>query len=148
MKKNILFILIFLTFSCKLTPITKISGIQNLDEKLKSIEIGKSNKNDVREVLGYSVVFEPANENIWYYMEIQESRNFFGKKIIIKNLFVVLEFDNKSILLKKEIYTPGDIDKDIFAKEITESKTIDKNFIKDFLNSTRKRMQSSKKSKN
>ena len=148
MKKNILFILIFLTFSCKLTPITKISGIQNLDEKLKSIEIGRSNKNDVRELLGYSVVFEPDNENIWYYMEIQESRNFFGKKIILKNLFVVLEFDNKSILLKKEIYTPGDIDKDIFAKEITESKTIDKNFIKDFLNSTRKRMQSSKKSKN
>jgi len=148
MKKNILFILIFVTFSCKLTPITKIFGIQNLDEKLKSIEIGRSNKNDVRELLGYSVVFEPDNENIWYYMEIQESRNFFGKKIIIKNLFVVLEFDNKSILLKKEIYTPGDIDKDIFAKEITESKTIDKNFIKDFLNSTRKRMQSSKKSKN
>ena len=148
MKKNILFILIFVTFSCKLTPITKISGIQNLDEKLKSIEIGKSNKNDVRELLGYSVVFEPANENIWYYMEIQESRNFFGKKIILKNLFVVLEFDNKSILLKKKIYKPGDIDKDIFTKEITESKTIDKNFIKDFLNSTRKRMQSSKKSKN
>ena len=148
MKKITLFILILFTFSCKLTPVNKISGIQNLDEKLKSIEIGKSNKNDIREVLGYSVAFEPDNENIWYYMEIQEGRNFFGKKIILKNLFVVLEFDNKSILLKKEIYKPGDIDKDIFTKEITDSKTIDKNFVKDFLSSTRKRLQSAKKSKN
>src|SRR6056300_811407 len=104
MKKTLLIILIFLTFSCKLTPVNKISGIQNIEEKIKKIDVGKSNKNDIIEILGYSIVSEPNNENIWYYMEMQETSNFFGKKKITKELVLVLEFDNRSILYKKEIY--------------------------------------------
>jgi len=148
MNKTHLIILIFLTFSCKLTPVNKISGIQNLEEKIKKIEIGKSNKNDIIKTLGYSVAYEPNNENIWYYMEMQETRNFFGKKKITKELVLVLEFDNKSILYKKEIYDSNNKNQIFFDKDKTISRTIDKNFVKDFLSSTRKRLQSAKKSKN
>ena len=148
MNKTHLIILIFLTFSCKLTPVNKISGIQNLEEKIKKIEIGKSNKNDIIKTLGYSVAYEPNNENIWYYMEMQETRNFFGKKKITKELVLVLEFDNKSILYKKEIYDSNNKNQIFFDEDKTISRTIDKNFVKDFLSSTRKRLQSAKKSKN
>ena len=148
MNKTHLIILIFLTFSCKLTPVNKISGIQNLEEKIKKIEIGKSNKNDIIKTLGYSVAYEPNNENIWYYMEMQETRNFFGKKKITKELVLVLEFDNKSILYKKEIYDSNKRNQIFFDEDKTISRTIDKNFVKDFLSSTRKRLQSAKKSKN
>jgi len=148
MKKTILIILIFLTFSCKLTPVNKISGIQNIEEKIKKIDIGKSNKNDIIKILGYSIVSEPNNENIWYYMEMQETRNFFGKKKITKELVLVLEFDNRSILYKKEIYDSNNKNQIFFDEDKTVSRTIDKNFVKDFLSSTRKRLQSAKKSKN
>ena len=148
MKKTILIILIFLTFSCKLTPVNKISGIQNMEEKIKKIDVGKSNKNDIIEILGYSIVSEPNNENIWYYMEMQETRNFFGKKKITKELVLVLEFDNRSILYKKEIYDSNNKNQVFFDEDKTVSRTIDKNFVKDFLSSTRKRLQSAKKSKN
>ena len=148
MKKTILIILIFLTFSCKLTPVNKISGIQNIEEKIKKIDIGKSNKNDIIKILGYSIASEPDNENIWYYMEMQETRNFFGKKKITKELVLVLEFDNRSILYKKEIYDSNNKNQIFFDEEKTVSRTIDKNFVKDFLSSTRKRLQSAKKSKN
>jgi len=148
MKKTLLIILIFLTFSCKLTPVNKISGIQNIEEKIKKIDIGKSNKNDIIKILGYSIVSEPNNENIWYYMEMQETRNFFGKKKITKELVLVLEFDNRSILYKKEIYDSNNKNQIFFDEDKTVSRTIDKNFIKDFLSSTRKRLQSAKKSKN
>jgi outer membrane protein assembly factor BamE (lipoprotein component of BamABCDE complex) len=148
MKKTILIILIFLTFSCKLTPVNKISGIQNIEEKIKKIDVGKSNKNDIIEILGYSIVSEPNNENIWYYMEMQETRNFFGKKKITKELVLVLEFDNRSILYKKEIYDSNNKNQIFFDEDKTVSRTIDKNFVKDFLSSTRKRLQSAKKSKN
>ena len=148
MKKTLLIILIFLTFSCKLTPINKISGIQNIEEKIKKIDIGKSNKNDIIKILGYSIASEPNNENIWYYMEIQETRNFFGKKKITKELVLVLEFDNRSILYKKEIYDSNNKNQIFFDEDKTVSRTINKNFIKDFLSSTRKRLQSAKKSKN
>ena len=148
MKKTVLIILIFLTFSCKLTPINKISGIQNIEEKIKKIDIGKSNKNDIIKILGYSIASEPNNENIWYYMEIQETRNFFGKKKITKELVLVLEFDNRSILYKKEIYDSNNKNQIFFDEDKTVSRTIDKNFVKDFLSSTRKRLQSAKKSKN
>ena len=148
MKKTILIILIFLTFSCKLTPVNKISGIQNMEEKIKKIDVGKSNKNDIIEILGYSIVSEPNNENIWYYMEMQETRNFFGKKKITKELVLVLEFDNRSILYKKEIYDSNNKNQIFFDEDKTVSRTIDKNFVKDFLSSTRKRLQSAKKSKN
>jgi len=148
MKKTLLIILIFLTFSCKLTPVNKISGIQNIEEKIKKIDIGKSNKNDIIKILGYSIVSEPNNENIWYYMEMQETRNFFGKKKITKELVLVLEFDNRSILYKKEIYDSNNKNQIFFDEDKTVSRTIDKNFVKDFLSSTRKRLQSAKKSKN
>ena len=148
MKKTLLIILIFLTFSCKLTPVNKISGIQNIEEKIKKIDVGKSNKNDIIEILGYSIVSEPNNENIWYYMEMQETRNFFGKKKITKELVLVLEFDNRSILYKKEIYDSNNKNQIFFDEDKTVSRTIDKNFVKDFLSSTRKRLQSAKKSKN
>ena len=148
MKKTVLIILIFLTFSCKLTPVNKISGIQNIEEKIKKIDIGKSNKNDIIKILGYSIVSEPNNENIWYYMEMQETRNFFGKKKITKELVLVLEFDNRSILYKKEIYDSNNKNQIFFDEDKTVSRTIDKNFVQDFLSSTRKRLQSAKKSKN
>ena len=148
MKKTILIILIFLTFSCKLTPVNKISGIQNIEEKIKKIDVGKSNKNDIIKILGYSIASEPNNENIWYYMEMQETRNFFGKKKITKELVLVLEFDNRSILYKKEIYDSNNKNQIFFDEDKTVSRTIDKNFVKDFLSSTRKRLQSAKKSKN
>ena len=148
MKKTVLIILIFLTFSCKLAPVNKISGIQNIEEKIKKIDVGKSNKNDIIEILGYSIVSEPNNENIWYYMEMQETRNFFGKKKITKELVLVLEFDNRSILYKKEIYDSNNKNQIFFDEDKTVSRTIDKNFVKDFLSSTRKRLQSAKKSKN
>ena len=148
MKKTLLIILIFLTFSCKLTPVNKISGIQNIEEKIKKIDIGKSNKIDIIKILGYSIASEPNNENIWYYMEIQETRNFFGKKKITKELVLVLEFDNRSILYKKEIYDSNNKNQIFFDEDKTVSRTIDKNFVKDFLSSTRKRLQSAKKSKN
>ena len=148
MKKTILIILIFLTFSCKLTPVNKISGIQNIEEKIKKIDVGKSNKNDIIKILGYSIASEPDNENIWYYMEMQETRNFFGKKKITKELVLVLEFDNRSILYKKEIYDSNNKNQIFFDEDKTVSRTIDKNFVKDFLSSTRKRLQSAKKSKN
>jgi len=148
MKKTLLIILIFLTFSCKLTPVNKISGIQNIEEKIKKIDIGKSNKNDIIKILGYSIVSEPNNENIWYYMEMQETRNFFGKKKITKELVLVLEFDNRSILYKKEIYDSNNKNQIFFDEDKTVSRTIDKNFVQDFLSSTRKRLQSAKKSKN
>jgi outer membrane protein assembly factor BamE (lipoprotein component of BamABCDE complex) len=148
MKKTLLIILIFLTFSCKLTPVNKISGIQNIEEKIKKIDVGKSNKNDIIKILGYSIASEPDNENIWYYMEMQETRNFFGKKKITKELVLVLEFDNRSILYKKEIYDSNNKNQIFFDEDKTVSRTIDKNFVKDFLSSTRKRLQSAKKSKN
>ena len=148
MKKTILIILIFLTFSCKLTPVNKISGIQNIEEKIKKIDVGKSNKNDIIKILGYSIASEPNNENIWYYMEMQETRNFFGKKKITKELVLVLEFDNRSILYKKEIYDSNNKNQIFFDEDKTVSRAIDKNFVKDFLSSTRKRLQSAKKSKN
>ena len=148
MKKTVLIILIFLTFSCKLTPVNKISGIQNIEEKIKKIDVGKSNKNDIIKILGYSIASEPDNEKIWYYMEMQETRNFFGKKKITKELVLVLEFDNRSILYKKEIYDSNNKNQVFFDEDKTVSRTIDKNFVKDFLSSTRKRLQSAKKSKN
>ena len=81
-------------------------------------------------------------------MEMQETRNFFGKKKITKELVLVLEFDNRSILYKKEIYDSNNKNQIFFDEDKTVSRTINKNFIKDFLSSTRKRLQSAKKSKN
>tara|TARA_B110000305_G_C19078237_1_gene464971 strand:+ start:274 stop:573 length:300 start_codon:yes stop_codon:yes gene_type:complete len=77
------------------------SGVLNLDKRANLILPGTSNKNDVIRLLGETVLKENPNEKKWSYIETIEKKTL-GKRQIIKNTMLILEFDNRGILQKKK----------------------------------------------
>ena len=133
----------FLTFgllSCSFKPIVTSSGNLNLDKKIDLILPGTTNKNDVVRLLGETLLKEEPNNNKWAYIETIEKKTF-GKKKIIKNTLLILDFDNRGILITKKILNKNKFKKITFDKSETKSFGLDNSFSKRIFSSVRKRAQ-------
>ena len=128
-------------FSCSLTPNTKVSGVANLEKKQEALVIGVTNKNDTIGYLGEAILKEYPGDNSWAYIETSEKKNIFGKKKIIKNNVLILEFNQRGVLAGKYILNINDINKLDLDKDITNTNALDDSFSKKFFGSVRKRLQ-------
>ena len=138
---SLVLICLFL-FSCSLTPNIKVSGVANLEKKQEVLVIGVSNKNDVISYLGESILKESPGDDSWAYIESSEIKNIFGKRKIIKNNVLLLEFNQRGVLAGKHILNINDINKLDLDKDITNTSALNDSFSKKFFGSLRKRMQS------
>ena len=129
-------------FSCSLTPNIKVSGVANLEKKQEALVIGVTNKNDTIGYLGEAILKEYPGDNSWAYIETSEKKNIFGKKKIIKNNVLILEFNQRGVLAGKYILNINDINKLDLDKDITNTNALNDSFSKKFFGSLRKRMQS------
>ena len=128
-------------FSCSLTPNIKVSGVANLEKKQEALVIGVTNKNDTIGYLGETILKEYPGDNSWAYIETSEKKNIFGKKKIIKNNVLLLEFNQRGVLAGKYILNINDINKLDLDKDITNTNALDDSFSKKFFGSMRKRLQ-------
>ena len=128
-------------FSCSLTPNIKVSGVANLEKKQEALVIGVTNKNDTIGYLGEAILKEYPGDNSWAYIETSEKKNIFGKKKIIKNNVLLLEFNQRGVLAGKHILNINDINKLDLDKDITNTNALDDSFSKKFFGSVRKRLQ-------
>ena len=128
-------------FSCSLTPNIKVSGVANLEKKQEALVIGVTNKNDTIRYLGEAILKEYPGDNSWVYIETSEKKNIFGKKKIIKNNVLLLEFNQRGVLAGKHILNINDINKLDLDKDITNTNALDDSFSKKFFGSVRKRLQ-------
>ena len=106
MRFIILFIVVFLA-SCTQNKVTSNHGILSLEKKYNEIFIKKTNKNDILDILGPPSTDSTFNNNIWIYVERKKTNQSIiklGKKKIKKNNVLVLELDERGILVKKELY--------------------------------------------
>ena len=138
---SLVLICLFL-FSCSLTPNIKVSGVANLEKKQEALVIGVTNKNDTIGYLGEAILKEYPGDNSWAYIETSEKKNIFGKKKIIKNNVLILEFNQRGVLAGKHILNINDINKLDLDKDITNTNALNDSFSKKFFGSLRKRMQS------
>ena len=121
--KILFFILIFIfNYSCSLNKVVKHHGVHYLEKKQKKLVILEDNLNDVRQFLGPPSTKDYFDNDIWVYIERKTTVSnlaSLGKRRILKNNVLVLEFDSRGILLKKQFY-----DKDQMNKiKISENKT-------------------------
>ena len=133
----------FFTFgvlSCSFKPIITSSGNLNLDKKIDLILPGTTNKNDVVRLLGETLLKEEPNNNKWAYIETIEKKTF-GKKKIIKNTLLILDFDSRGILITKKILNKNEFKKIAFDNSETKSFGLDNSFSKRIFSSVRKRAQ-------
>ena len=121
--KILLFILIFIfNYSCSLNKVVKHHGVHYLEKKQKKLVILEDNLNDVRQFLGPPSTKNYFDNDIWVYIERKttvSNLTSLGKRRILMNNVLVLEFDNRGTLVKKQFY-----DKDQMNKiKMSENKT-------------------------
>jgi len=117
-----IFILLFL-LNCTSNKMSNNHGFLSLPSKFEKITVNKTNKNDVRNIIGPPSSVSSFDENKWFYIQrIKTNQSLFklGIKKIEKNNILVVEFNNKGILSKKSILSINDMNDIRFSKDITE----------------------------
>ena len=119
----IFFISIIVT-NCSLKEVSEIHGVPFLEKKQASLIIDKSNKNDIRKILGNPSTTSKFDNDIWIYIERKQTQSALknlGKMKIKENNVLVLEINNYGILKKKNFYNKEDMKNLKIAKETTQA---------------------------
>ena len=129
--------------NCSFQPVVKHHGVPFLEKKQASLIVNKSNKNDIKAILGNPSTKSKFDNDIWIYIERKQTqsklRNL-GRMKIYKNDVLVLELDNYGILKKKEFYNKEDMENIKVVEATTESGFKRNSFIYDFMSSMRQKI--------
>ena len=139
--------LFLLANHCQLKKNEETHGIHFLKNRADKVTIKKSNVNDVYDIFGYPHTYSLKNQNRLIYFErtiVSRSIYKLGKKKLSTNNILVLDFDNKGILIKKEIYDKNKMQKLEFSENETKSNIGEKSFVNKFLQSMRAKMYNKK----
>ena len=138
----IIFISIIVS-NCTLKPVVKHHGVPFLEKKQESLIVNKSNKNDIKKILGNPSTKSKFDNDIWIYIERKQTQSKLknlGKMKIFKNNVLVLEINDYGILKKKNFYNKDDM-KNIKIVEATTDTGFRKNsFIYEFMSSMRQKI--------
>ncbi len=121
MKILLIILTIFLT-SCKLNKIVNHHGIHNLKIKSDELLINKSNINEINSLLGPPSSTSYFDNKILVYLEKKTSNSKLhklGKKKLISNNVLLLEINNRGILISKKFFNKEDLNKINFSKKTT-----------------------------
>ena len=138
--------LIFLSIivtNCSFKPVVKHHGVPFLEKKQKSLVVNKSNKNDIKRILGYPSTTSKFDNDIWIYIERRQTQSALknlGKMKINQNNVLVLELNDYGILTKKKFYNKDDMNDLKIAKSTTEAGFKRNSFIYDFVSSMRQKV--------
>ena len=130
--KIFLIILTLFLSNCKLNKIVNHHGIHNLENKSKELSINKSNINDIKKILGPPSSTSYFNNDILIYLERKTSNSKLlklGKKKLIANNVLLLEIDNRGMLVKKEFLNKNDINKLKLSQKKTNISTEKESFV-------------------
>ena len=142
MKKILLLSIIFLS-SCSLNKVILHHGVNNLEQKQQKLKIEYSNKNDIIKLIGPPSTQSVFDNEVFIYIERKTSSSKLhklGKKELIKNDVLILELNNKGILISKNFYNKDDMNQLDFVNEITGINYSKKSFIYNFLSSVRQKI--------
>ena len=114
-----------------------------LEKKSEKLMIGKTNKNDIFEILGPPSTKGFFDEELWIYIEIQTSSTKLSKlggKKLLKNNILLLDIDNRGILSKSIFFDKDKMNEIKFSKDTTQMSYSKNSFIYDFLYSLRQKI--------
>ena len=114
----ILILSIYLT-SCKLNKIVNHHGVHNLEAKSDNLSINVTNVNDITKLLGPPSTTSYFNNEVLIYLERKTSNSKLlklGKKKLIANNVLLLEVNNRGILINKEFLNKENLKKYSFSQ--------------------------------
>ena len=142
MKIFLILIFIFLT-SCSINKVVQHHGVHNLEKKQTKLKINYTNKNDIIKLIGPPSTKSTFDNEVYIYIERKTSSSKItklGKKKLIANNILVLEIDNKGLLISKKFYNKDDMNRIKFDEDITSIDYDKKSFIYRFLYSLRQKI--------
>ena len=144
MNKILYIILIsFIVSNCSFKPVVKHHGVPFLEKKQANLIVNKSNKNDIKKILGTPSTKSKFDNDVWIYIERKQTQSKLknlGRMKIFKNDVLVLELDNYGVLKKKEFYNKEDMENIKIVEATTEAGFKRNSFIYDFMSSMRQKI--------
>ena len=140
MNKLILIIIFFFISNCTLNKVVKHHGVHILDKKQQKLVLNSTNKNDITNLLGPPSTKSTFDNDVWIYVERKTSKSSLltlGRNVLIVNNVLVLEINNRGLLVKKDFYNIDDMKKIKFSKDQTAVTYSKRSFVYDFLASVR-----------
>ena len=121
MKILLIILTIFLT-SCKLNKVVNHHGIHNLEVKSKKLLVDNTNINEIDKLLGPASSTSYFDNKVMFYIERKTSNSKLhrlGKKKLITNNILLLEVNDRGMLVSKKFFNKEDLNKMDFSKKIT-----------------------------
>ena len=143
MNKLYIFFLFLILSNCSFKPVVKHHGVPFLEKKQALLIVNKTNKNDIKKILGNPSTKSKFDNDVWIYIERKQTQSELknlGRMKIFKNDVLVLELDNYGVLKKKEFYNKDDMKKINIVKNTTEGNLTKNSFIYEFMSSMRQKM--------
>jgi len=123
--------------------VVKHHGVPFLEKKQLELTVNKSNKNDIRKILGNPSTKSKFDNDVWIYIERKQTQSKLknlGKMKIYENNVLVLEIDKYGLLKKKEFYNVDDMNDLQVSKNITGKNFKKNSFIYTFMSSLRQKV--------
>ena len=117
----ILFTILFIS-NCTLNKVVKHHGVHFLDKKQQKLILSASNKNDIISLLGPPSTKSTFDNDIWIYIERKKHESSIWRrkdKFIVNNVLIV-EINNKGILVKKDFFDIKNLNDYKFNDDRTE----------------------------
>ena len=144
MKKLFLYITIFFIISnCNLKQNIEHHGIHMLEKKNEKLKVNVNNRNDVYSILGPPSVESTFDTDVMFYIErkiLTQGLYKMGKRKILENNVLIIQIDNRGMLVKKEFINLKQMNDLEITKKITEIDYQKTSFIYDFLSSMRQKV--------
>ena len=129
--------------NCSFKNVVKHHGVPFLEKKQKNLIVNKSNKNDIKKILGNPSNVSKFDNDLWIYIERKQTQSEFknlGKMKILENNVLVLEINDYGILKKKTFYNIDDMNNIKIARETTQMGLKKKTYMYDLLSSMRQKI--------
>ncbi len=148
--KYLLFSLLFLfTLNCSLNKVSNSHGARFFNAQYDKILLNKSNKNDIRKLIGPPSSISKFNDT-WFYIErIKTNQSLFklGEKKLLNNNVLLIQFNYMGIVERKELLDINDMNDIKIVEKITKKKFGNDNKLYDVLSSLREKINAPTKRK-
>ena len=141
--KKILILSIILLSSCSFEKIVQHHGVHNLEKKQAKLRINESNKNDIIKLIGPPLTRSTFDNDVYIYIERKTSSSKLrklGKKVLLVNNVLILDINQKGLLIKKEFYNKNDMNQINFDDQKTNADYSKNSFIYNFFSTLRQRI--------
>ncbi len=142
MKAYLLIFLFLFTLNCSINKVSNLHGYRSMESKYEKIVPTKSNKNDLRKLIGPPSSVSKFDE-IWFYIERKQTNQSLyklGKKKISSNNILIVEFNSLGLVENKSLLNLDDMNDLRIAEKKTKKKFSQDNFVYNLLSTLREKI--------